>query len=125
MVAGRERRVCMKPPVALTRPEDAIPPFTGNVSFNAQHSPVGAFMSFTCGHFGSGGGSGAEIGKPADQSLFVGIKQGRRRDKGNVRCLPFMKVAGRAGAGAADYAVEQAAAHASPDGGRVKEFAAA
>ena len=27
----------------------------GNINFNAQHSPMGAFMSFTCGHFGTRG----------------------------------------------------------------------
>ena len=53
-------------------------PFAGNINFNAQHSPMGAFMSFTCGHFHTGGGIGTEIGKPAGQNLYIGVKDGRR-----------------------------------------------
>jgi len=48
-------------------------------------------MSFTCGHFGSGGGVGVEIGKPAAQNLFVGIKRGDRKSQNPIRCLPFLK----------------------------------
>jgi xylan 1,4-beta-xylosidase len=66
-------------------------PFTGNINFNAQHSPVGAFMSFTCGHFNTGGGIAAEIGKPAEQNLYIGVKDGNRRSSNPIRCLPFFK----------------------------------
>jgi hypothetical protein len=65
--------------------------FDGNISFNAQHAPVGAFMSFTCGHFGGGGGIGVEIGRPANQSVYVGVKQGDRRSSHPIRCLPFIR----------------------------------
>ncbi len=75
------------------------PPFGGNINFNAQHSPMGAFMSFTCGHFGSGGGIGIEIGRPATQSIYVGVKKGTRRSNQPIRCLPFAK-SGAAGSGA-------------------------
>ncbi|MGA2443759.1 MAG: glycoside hydrolase family 52 protein [Tepidisphaeraceae bacterium] len=66
-------------------------PFSGNINFNAQHSPIGAFMSFTCGHFNTGGGIGIEIGKPANQNLYIGVKDGPRRSDSPIRCLPFFK----------------------------------
>jgi xylan 1,4-beta-xylosidase len=81
-------------------------PFAGNINFNAQHSPAGAFMSFTCGHFGSGGGIGIEIGKPAAQNLFIGIKQGDRKSQHPIRCLPFLK--STVGSAAAAFEVGQA-----------------
>jgi len=59
----------------------SIPPFPGNISFNAQHAPMGAFMSFTCGNFGTRGGIAAQLGKPAGQDLFIGIKEGGRFEK--------------------------------------------
>jgi hypothetical protein len=77
----------------------------GNMSFNAQHSPMGAFMSFTCGHFGSRGGLGLEIGAPANQDLYIGVKPGGRRSPGQLRCLPFYR--GATGPGAEAYLVEQ------------------
>lgn len=85
-----------------------LSPFAGNISFNAQHAPMGAFMSFTCGHFGTRGGIGAQIGKPANQDLFVGVKAGGRFDDAPLRCLPFFRQAAGGGAGAADFLVEQA-----------------
>lgn len=85
-----------------------MPSVKGQISFNAQHSPMGAFMSFTCGHFGSGGGIGVEVGRPAKQNLIIGVKRGERRAKGPVRCLPFST--GDAGGGAASYDAERAAA---------------
>ena len=88
--------------------------FPKNPNFNAQHSPIGAFMSFTCGHAGSGGGIGIEIGKPAAQNLFVGVKQGARRESGTLRCLPFLKSASGTNA-AANYDVEKAAQQAAAD----------
>jgi hypothetical protein len=50
---------------------------------------MGAFMSFTCGNFGTRGGIGLQIGQPADQDVFVGIKDGGRYDDATLRCLPF------------------------------------
>jgi xylan 1,4-beta-xylosidase len=86
----------------------SIKPFTGNINFNAQHAPMGAFMSFTCGHFGSGGGIGVEIGKPANQNLFIGVKSGDRTSAAPIRCLPFLRNSQTVSA--ADYQVEHAAA---------------
>ncbi len=83
-------------------------PFHGNISFNAQHSPMGAFASFTCGNFGTRGGIGAQIGSPANQDLYIGVKDGERSSDTPLRCLPFFKSAGTGGAGAADFLVEQA-----------------
>ncbi len=66
-----------------------IPAFKGNISFNAQHSPMGAFMSFTCGQFGSRGGFGLQIGRPGNQNLYIGVKDGDRASDTPIRCLPF------------------------------------
>src|SRR4051812_14278358 len=84
----------------------SVPAFHGNISFNAQHSPAGAFMSFTCGHFGTRGGFGLEIGRPGDQDVYVGVKDGDRLADAPLKCLPFYRGAPtRAGA---EFLVEQA-----------------
>jgi hypothetical protein len=80
-----------------------------DINFNAQHSPTGAFMSFTCGHFGTRGGFGLEIGKPGNQDLFIGVKHGDRFADAPLKCLPFFQSTTGRGAGAADFQVEQAA----------------
>src|SRR5687767_5745948 len=94
-------------------PDKTVPPFHGNISFNAQHAPMGAFMSFTCGHFGTGGGIGVEIGKPAGQNVYVGVKRGGRRAKTPVKCLPFVRTKASGGS-AADYDSEHAQPVAMP-----------
>ncbi|HVX86089.1 MAG TPA: glycoside hydrolase family 52 protein [Phycisphaerae bacterium] len=66
-----------------------VPAFAGNVGFNAQHSPMGAYFSFTCGHFGTRGGMGVEMGKPAEQDIFVGYKEGGRYADVPLVVLPF------------------------------------
>jgi len=66
-------------------------PFPGNISFNAQHSPMGAFMSFTCGNFGTRGGVGLQIGQPGNQDIYIGVKDGDRRSDSAPRCLPFFQ----------------------------------
>ncbi len=53
-----------------------VPAFHGEAGFNAQHAPMGAYFSFTCGHFGTRGGMGVQMGKPAGQDVFVGVKEG-------------------------------------------------
>ena len=68
-----------------------VPPLAGSINFNAQHSPMGAFMSFTCGNFGSGGGIGVEIGRPANQNIYIGVKRGGRRAANPIKCLPFVR----------------------------------
>jgi len=50
-----------------------ISEMNSNIFFNAQHSPIGAFASFTLGSKGAKGGLGLELGKPADQNVFIGI----------------------------------------------------
>ncbi|HEY8967045.1 MAG TPA: glycoside hydrolase family 52 protein, partial [Candidatus Methylacidiphilales bacterium] len=57
--------------------------------FNVQHSPIGAFASFTLGAKGASGGFGLELGKPADQSVFIGIED--RPGSGTFSCLPFYR----------------------------------
>jgi xylan 1,4-beta-xylosidase len=74
-----------------TRSPKGPPEFRGNISFNAQHSPLGAFFSFTCGQFGSRSGLGLQIGKPADQDLFIGVKEGDRFAESPLKCLPFFQ----------------------------------
>ncbi len=64
-------------------------PLSGHIGFNAQHSPMGAFMSFTCGNLGTRGGLGLQIGQPADQELYIGVKDGDRYADATLKCLPF------------------------------------
>ena len=81
-------------------------PLLGPLGFNAQHSPMGAFMSFTCGNFGTRGGIGLEIGQPGDQELFIGFKDGDRFADTTLKCLPFYTAAVSRAADA--FLVEQA-----------------
>ena len=85
-----------------------VPPLTTSTGFNAQHSPMGAFMSFTCGHFGTPGGLGVEVGQPAGQDLFVGLKDGDRFDRAPLRCLPFFADARGERTHGEEFLVEQA-----------------
>jgi xylan 1,4-beta-xylosidase len=75
--------------------------------FNAQHAPMGAFMSFTCGNFGTRGGIGLQIGQPGDQEVFIGFKDGDRYSDATLKCLPFYTAAVNRSADA--FLVEQAA----------------
>ncbi len=68
-----------------------LQPFAGNISFNAQHSPMGAFMSFTCGNFGTRGGVGLQIGQPGNQDIYIGVKDGDRKSDSALQCLPFFQ----------------------------------
>lgn len=54
--------------------------------FNAHHSPVGAFASFTLGYPGASGGLGLELGKPANENVFIGLEM---PDGSNFEALPF------------------------------------
>ncbi|HEY3328859.1 MAG TPA: glycoside hydrolase family 52 protein [Capsulimonadaceae bacterium] len=56
-----------------------------DIFYNAHHSPIGAFASFTLGYKGAKGGLGLEIGKPADQSFYVGVEE----RPGAIHALPF------------------------------------
>ncbi|GAA0574406.1 glycoside hydrolase family 52 protein [Rhizomicrobium electricum] len=64
-------------------------PMSGPITFNAQHSPMGAFMSFTCGNPGTRGGIGLQIGSPGDQEVFIGVIDGDRYADAPLKCLPF------------------------------------
>ncbi|MBB3112134.1 hypothetical protein FHS18_004212 [Paenibacillus phyllosphaerae] len=57
-----------------------------NQFFNAHHSPIGAFASFTLGYPGAKGGLGLELGKPADQNIYIGLQSA---DGSCYHALPF------------------------------------
>ena len=80
-------------------------PVSGNVGFNAHHSPMGAFFSFTCGHFNTTGGLAAQSGKPGGQDIFIGVKDGDRHSRTPLRCMPLYSGATDVSAGA--YVGEQ------------------
>lgn len=67
---------------------------------------MGAFMSFTCGNFGTRGGIGLQIGQPGDQEVFIGYKEGDRYSDATLKCLPFYTAAVNRSADA--FLVEQA-----------------
>ena len=57
-----------------------------SIYYNTQHSPIGAFASFTLGARGAKGGLAIELGKPADQNVFIGLEDEKG---GTFSCLPF------------------------------------
>ncbi|MEK8214368.1 glycoside hydrolase family 52 protein [Paenibacillus sp. FSL L8-0463] len=57
-----------------------------NQFFNAHHSPIGSFASFTLGFKGAGGGFDLEAGKPPRQNIFIGLQ---RKDGSGFDTLPF------------------------------------
>jgi len=57
-----------------------------SIFFNAFHSPIGAHASFTLGCLGRNGGLGLELGKPADENVFIGVET---RAGGAFEALPF------------------------------------
>ncbi|GAB4175804.1 MAG: hypothetical protein Fur0032_15650 [Terrimicrobiaceae bacterium] len=59
-----------------------------SIFFNAHHSPVGAFSSFTLGYPGGKGGLGMELGGPANESVFIGLE---RNDGRGYEALPFFE----------------------------------
>ncbi|WP_027410334.1 glycoside hydrolase family 52 protein [Anoxybacteroides tepidamans] len=60
-----------------------------NIFFNAHHSPVGAFASFTLGFPGKSGGFDLELARPPRQNVFIGIAS--LDDTGRYEMLPFWK----------------------------------
>ncbi len=48
-----------------------------NPFFNANHSPIGAYASFTLGYPKASGGPSMETGRPADTNVYIGV-QGRK-----------------------------------------------
>jgi len=57
-----------------------------NNFFNAHHAPIGAFASFTLGFPGASGGLGLELGKPADQNIYIALETA---NGGVFETLPF------------------------------------
>ncbi len=59
--------------------------------YNAHHAAIGAFASFTLGYRGAKGGLGLELGRPANENVWIGLESA---DAENVyECLPFFKEA--------------------------------
>lgn len=84
-----------------------------NIFFNAHHSPMGAFCSFTLGCRGKKGGFGLELGRPADQNLYIGLEN----QSGVFESLPFYESAKNE---AAQFDVEKT--DASPSAGKLVPF---
>ncbi|MBS1728464.1 MAG: beta-xylosidase [Armatimonadetes bacterium] len=57
--------------------------------FNAHHSPVGAFASFTFGCKGALGGLGMELKGPADEGIYIGVEDAK--NPGHFVALPFFE----------------------------------
>ncbi|WP_438445966.1 glycoside hydrolase family 52 protein [Gorillibacterium sp. sgz5001074] len=57
-----------------------------NLFFNAHHSPIGAFASFTLGFPGNGGGFDLERAQPPKESVFLVLED---LSGGSYRALPF------------------------------------
>ncbi|KAI7247428.1 hypothetical protein KC345_g11966, partial [Hortaea werneckii] len=62
-----------------------------NKFFNAHHSPIGSFSSFTLGFKGASGGFDLELGKPPRQNVYIGLE---RKDGGGYDTLPFHEQGG-------------------------------
>ncbi|OZJ02151.1 hypothetical protein BZG36_04996 [Bifiguratus adelaidae] len=60
------------------------------ITFNAQHSPIGAFASFTLGYPGAKGGLAIASGMPADQHLYIGLET----PDGQYETFPFYGASG-------------------------------
>lgn len=58
--------------------------------FNAHHSPIGAFSSFTLGFYGNGGGLDLELGRSPRKNVYVGVESLER--EGIYEALPFFDV---------------------------------
>ncbi|MBC8102446.1 MAG: hypothetical protein H7Z41_07640 [Cytophagales bacterium] len=69
-----------------------MPTLLKTVDFFAQHSPFGAFASFTVGRFGKPGGFGLELGgPPPDQDVYIGMSRSRE----GAAAFPFYRDAPR------------------------------
>lgn len=54
--------------------------------YNVQHSPIGAFASFTLGFPGAKGGLGLELKQPANEAVYIGVEAAKSND---FDFLPF------------------------------------
>ncbi|SET09153.1 glycoside hydrolase family 52 protein [Paenibacillus sp. NFR01] len=62
-----------------------------NLFYNAHHSPIGAFASFTLGFKGASGGFDLELARPPKQNIYIGLE---RRDGKGFDTLPFHDIEG-------------------------------
>ncbi|MFA9557866.1 glycoside hydrolase family 52 protein [Evansella sp. AB-rgal1] len=62
-----------------------------NMFFNAHHSPIGAFSSFTFGYPNNSGGFDLELGRPPEQNVYIGLES--INQEGIYEALPFYKSA--------------------------------
>ncbi|CAM3748167.1 glycoside hydrolase family 52 protein [Marinicrinis lubricantis] len=60
-----------------------------NMFFNAHHSPIGAFASFTLGFPGPGGGMDLELGRSPRKSVYIGLESSE--EAGKYDALPFFE----------------------------------
>ncbi|CAI9389233.1 Beta-xylosidase [Bacillus sp. T2.9-1] len=58
-----------------------------NLFFNAHHSPIGAFSSFTLGFPGDGGGLDLELGRSPKQNIYIGAES--LDNEGTYEAFPF------------------------------------
>lgn len=58
--------------------------------YNVQHSPLGAFASFTLGFRGAKGGLGIQQGQPADEPVFIGLESADNPNR--FEALPFFPI---------------------------------
>ena len=58
-----------------------------NMFFNAHHSPLGAFASFTLGFPGAGGGLDLELGRSPRQNVYIGAESLEK--EGTYEAFPF------------------------------------
>ncbi|HWJ77782.1 MAG TPA: glycoside hydrolase family 52 protein [Niallia sp.] len=58
-----------------------------NLFYNAHHSPIGAYASFTLGFPGAGGGLDLELGKSPRQNIYIGAENIDK--EGTYQALPF------------------------------------
>ncbi len=61
-----------------------------NRFFNAHHSPIGAFASFTLGFPGPGGGLDLELGQSPRKNVYVGAESVEQ--PGLYEALPFFEL---------------------------------
>ena len=59
--------------------------------FNAHHSPIGAFSSFTLGFYGDGGGLDLELGRSPRKNVYIGVES--LDQEGIYQALPFFDAA--------------------------------
>jgi hypothetical protein len=56
------------------------------IFFNAHHSPVGAFSTFTLGNEGACGGIATALAGPANQNVYIGVES---QERNHYNILPF------------------------------------